>query len=102
MIERTMAEPDDDQPTEDEEQAADDQAEEGDGLTIGERQLLEVYADFRKELDALPNAPAFQALVTKYGQEFGYRSVGRWISGRGPKSPKTPPSSSPRAKSTDA
>ncbi len=102
MTERTAAEPDDDLPMGDDEHAADEQGDEGDGLTVGERQLLEVYADFRKELDALPNAPAFQALVTKYGQEFGYRSVGRWISGRGPKAPKASQSSSPRAKPTDA
>ena len=100
MTERTATEPDDDQAAD--EQAADEQAEESDGLTVGERQLLEVYADFRKELDALPNAPAFQALVTRYGQEFGYRTVGRWVSGRGPKSPRTSPVSAPRARSTDA
>lgn len=102
MTERTAAEPDEDQLTADEEQSDQDQAAAGDGLTIGERQLLEVYADFRKELDALPNAPAFQALVTKYGQEFGYRSVGRWISGRGPKTPRTSAASSPRPRSAGA
>ena len=61
----------------------------GDGLTVGERELRHAYADFRKELEALPGAPAFQALVVRFGQQFGYRAVGRWISGRGPKAPKS-------------
>jgi hypothetical protein len=56
-----------------------------DALTIGEREVLEGYADFRKELEALPGAAEFQALVLKFGQQFGYRSVARWIIGRPPK-----------------
>ena len=54
-------------------------------LTIGEREQQEAYADFRRELDALPSSAAFQALVVHYGQQFGYRAVGRWIAGRAPK-----------------
>ena len=62
-----------------------EESESGETLTIGERELLEGYADFRKELEALPSAAQFQALVLKYGQMFGYRAVGRWIVGRAPK-----------------
>ncbi len=61
------------------------QQQEEETLTIGERELLEGFTDFRKELEALPNAAEFQALVVKYGQSFGYRTVGRWIAGRAPK-----------------
>ena len=61
----------------------------GDGLTVGERDLRDAYAEFRRELEALPGAPAFQALVVRFGQQFGYRAVGRWISGRGPKAPRS-------------
>ena len=39
----------------------------------------------RKDLEALPGAAEFQALVLKYGQQFGYRAVARWIIGRPPK-----------------
>jgi hypothetical protein len=56
-----------------------------DELTLGEREVLDGYADFRKELEALPGAAEFQELVRKYGQQFGYRSVARWIIGRPPR-----------------
>ena len=70
----------------------DEQPDDGaDALTVGERHQLEAYADFRKALEALPGAAAFQALVVEYGQQFGYRTVGRWIAGRGPKAPKAAP-----------
>lgn len=62
-----------------------DAANAGDGLTIGERQQQDAYAEFRRELEALPGAEAFQALVTRYGQMHGYRTVGRWVAGRAPK-----------------
>ena len=68
-----------------------DTGDTGGGLPIGERTPLsgqDAYADFRRELVALPGAEAFQALVTRYGQAHGYRTVGRWIAGRAPK-PKT-------------
>ena len=68
-----------------------DTGDTGDGLPIGERRPppgQDAYADFRRELVALPGAEAFQALVTRYGQAHGYRTVGRWIAGRVPK-PKT-------------
>ena len=58
---------------------------EEESLTIGEREQVDAYTDFRKELEALPKAAEFQALVVKYGQSFGYRTVGRWIAGRAPK-----------------
>ena len=61
------------------------QQQEEETLTIGERETLEGYANFRKEMEALANAAEFQALVIKYGQSFGYRTVGRWIAGRAPK-----------------
>lgn len=57
----------------------------GNGPTIGERLEAEDYADFRRELEALPHHEAFVALVQRYGAEHGYRTVGRWIVGRGPK-----------------
>jgi DNA-directed RNA polymerase specialized sigma24 family protein len=57
--------------------------------TIGERQLREAYEDFRRALEALPNAEQFQMLVKRYGQGFGYRRIGQWIAGRAPKSKRT-------------
>ena len=69
--------------------ANESESEQDDGgpgeLTLGEREVLDGYADFRRELEALPGAAEFQALVLKYGQQFGYRSVARWIIGRPPK-----------------
>jgi hypothetical protein len=60
----------------------------GDALGAGERNLQDGYKDFRQALEALPNAAAFQALVTEYGRQFGFRTVGRWVAGRAPKPPQ--------------
>jgi hypothetical protein len=59
-------------------------------LNVGEQHIQDGYRDFRRALEALPNAAAFQALVTEYGQQFGYRAVGRWVAGRPPKPSKAP------------
>jgi hypothetical protein len=68
----------------------------GEALNVGEQHIQDGYRDFRKALEALPNAAAFQALVTEYGQQFGYRAVGRWVAGRPPK-----PSKSPRSRGAE-
>lgn len=54
-----------------------------------EQDQAESYAAFRAELEALPGAAEFQALFLKYGQRFGFRTVGRWIAGRAPKAKAT-------------
>ena len=63
----------------------------------GEQDLAENYAAFRAELEALPGAADFQALFLKYGQRFGFRTVGRWIAGRPPKAKEHAASSPPES-----
>jgi hypothetical protein len=70
---------------------ADEARGDGEDATAGERHAQDAYDDFRRALEALPNAAAFQALVTEYGRQFGFRTVGRWVAGRAPRPPKSSP-----------
>jgi hypothetical protein len=47
--------------------------------------LMVAYADFRKELLAIPSAQRFIDLFSKYGRVHGYKNVGRWVVGRPPR-----------------
>ena len=53
--------------------------------TLGQRWDRESYEEFRRALESLPNAAAFQALVKEWVPRLGYRRVGQWIVGRGPR-----------------
>jgi hypothetical protein len=103
MVEQDVAAQDDPPPEEAEGDKGSEGAGEGagadGGLTVGDRHLLDAYDDFHRALDALPGAAAFKALVVEYGQQFGYRAVGRWIAGRPPKAARGTP---PRGAETDA
>lgn len=68
--------------------------------TLGQRWDREAYEDFRRELEALPNAAEFQALVKEWGPRIGYRRVGQWIAARGPK-PAQPAAEGPEAATAD-
>ncbi len=56
-----------------------------DEVRTGEQDQAQAYEDFQAELSALPGADDFKALFLRYGQRFGFRTVGRWIAGRAPK-----------------